>query len=464
MPIGSAPRLTDALARHAAERPTAPAVVDGALVLTWAELATQVVDHAARLMARGVVVGDRVALCAPDGAAALIAALGAMHAGAIHAPIDHTLAPPEVVAAVAAIEATWIADAAGALTRTDRARIADPLAGESAFIRCSSGTTGLAKGVLLSHATIIARCAAANRGLGLVAGDRMLWMLPLAYHFAVSIGLYVQTGVTLVFGNALRASATAAIARAHAVTHAYTSPYHVRRLAALGAGDDLPPSLRFVVATTTALDAGAADAFRARHGVPVRQGLGIIEVGLPFVSPGGPGEPVGALGRPLPDYAVRILDQLGGPVRAGEAGELAIAGPGLIDAYLQPWRQRAEILDDGCFRTGDVARVEADGGVQLLGRAKDVINVGGVKVFPLEVEAVLDAHPKVAASRVRAGADARTGEHVHAEVELRPGNDPVAAPAELAAWCAQRLAPLKRPAQIVVAAKLAMTGSGKVVR
>ncbi len=464
MSSGSAPRLTDALARHAAARPTAPAVVDGGLVLDWAGLAERVAAHAARLTARGVVPGDRIALCAPDCAAALIAALGALHAGAVHAPIDHTLAPPEVVAAVAAVDATWIADAADVLTRSDRPRIADPLAGASAFVRCSSGTTGLAKGVLLSHATIIARCAAANRGLGLAAGDRMLWMLPLAYHFAVSIGLYVREGVTIVFGNALRASATATIARAQAVTHAYTSPYHVRRLAGLAAGDDLPPSLRYVVATTTALDAGAADAFRARHGVPVRQGLGIIEVGLPFLSAGAPGEAVGALGPPLPDYTVRILDPRGGVLPPGEAGELALAGPGLVDAYLQPWRARDAILADGHFRTGDLARVDADGGVRLLGRAKDVINVGGVKVFPLEVEAVLDAHPAVAASRVRAAVDARTGEHVHAEVELRPGHDAETTAAALAAWCAERLAPLKRPAEIVVVAKLAMTGSGKVVR
>jgi long-chain acyl-CoA synthetase len=286
----------------------------------------------------------------------------------------------------------------------------------------------------------------------------------MAYHFAVSILLYLDRGAAIVFGNSLRASTTAAIARDEAVTLAYGSPYHIRRLASLPVGQDLPVSLRTVIATTTALDATAAADFHARHSRGVRQGLGIIEVGLAFVSPGAFGERPGNLGKPLPQYQVAILDPDGNECAAGCAGELGIAGPGLFDAYVSPWQPRAELLKQGYFRSGDIAMRDEQGVFHLLGRSKDVINVGGVKVFPLEVEAVLNAHPSVAASRVSALADPRTGEQVGAEVQVRPDADRSNLERELAAWCAQSLAALKCPASIRVVDQLPLTGSGKVKR
>jgi acyl-coenzyme A synthetase/AMP-(fatty) acid ligase len=247
------------------------------------------------------------------------------------------------------------------------------------------------------------------------------------------------------------------------VTFAYGSPWHIRRLAELPAGHDLPSTLQRVVSTTTALDATAAADFRRRHGIGVRQGLGIIEVGLPFLSAGIDGERPGELGLPLPDFRVDLLDE-NGALTTGGPGELAIAGPGLFDAYLTPWRPRDTVLHHGAFRTGDRAERMPDGGIRLLGRIKDVINVGGVKVFPLEVESVLSAHPWVALSRVRSAPEVRLGEQVHAEVQLKSDHDPAAVHEALSLWCEERLAPLKRPAAYTVVAHLAMTASGKVIR
>jgi long-chain acyl-CoA synthetase len=465
-------RVTDALAMHARARPHDLALVDGATRWDWRTATDLVEDLARSLKDQGLSPGDRVALRAPDGAPAWAALLAVIHAGGVHIPVDHTLAAGEELVLIAALRPPWIIrlgrDAAPTdvrLVATGHAPTPDPLGpGASAFVRLSSGTTGAAKGVLLSHATILARIAAANDGLRIGPRDRVLWLLPMAYHVAVSILLYVRAGAALVFGNHLRASVTAEIARANAVTIAYGSPYHVRRLADLPAGADLPASLGRMVSTTTALDATAAADFRARHAIGVRQALGIIEVGLPFVSDGAVGELPGELGSPLPAYRVEIVDQRGDPVPVGATGELAIAGPGLFDAYLEPWCPRDRMLIDGRFRTGDLAVRDAAGRVRLLGRCKEVINVGGVKVFPLEVESVLDAHPLVAASRVRAVADARMGEQVHAEVELAAGADRESAIPELTAWCAERLAPLKRPAAYTICVALARTASGKVKR
>jgi long-chain acyl-CoA synthetase len=464
-------RITDALDLHAGARPESLAVADGTIRLTWSALRSAVDRLSAALIAQGLRTGDRVAVHGHDGAATLVAALAVLRAGGVHAPVDHTLAEPEIAALIIALATPWridvpkgaAVDAPLTLTATGQARTPDPLAtGVSAFLRLSSGTTGAAKGVLISHDSLRERVIAANRGLRLGPDDRVLWLLPMAYHFAVSILNYLHHGAAIVFGNALRATGTAAIARDHAVTFAYGSPWHIRRLAELPAGHDLPASLTRVVSTTTALDATAAADFRARHGRGVQQGLGIIEVGLPFLSPGAQGERPGDLGAPLPDYRVALLDEHGeatdGP------GELAIAGPGLFDAYLTPWRPRDSVLHRGFFRTGDRSERTSDGGIRLLGRLKDVINVGGVKVFPLEVESVLDAHPWVVASRVRSAPEARLGEQVHAEVQLKPDADVARVHDELSAWCAERLAPLKRPAGYTVVERLAMTASGKVVR
>jgi long-chain acyl-CoA synthetase len=471
-------RITDCLDRHVQERPDAVSAVDGARQLTWKQLADSV-DHVAKYLAQqGVCVGDRVALRGHDGAATLICALAVLRVGGVHAPVDHTLADSEIETLINTLQTPWRIDVPRStnvdqivtipITATTCARGADPLgAGNSAFLRLSSGTTGAAKGVLISHNSLCERISAANKGLRLTSNDRVLWLLPMAYHFAVSILLYLHYGVTLVFGNALRATSTAAIARDNQVTFAYGSPWHIRRLAELPAGHNLPATLTRVVSTTTALDATAAADFRARHGIGVCQGLGIIEIGLPFLSDGAVGEPPGDLGRALPDYRCAIIDDNNAVHEHGE-GELAIAGPGLCDAYVSPWRPRDMILWQGYFRTGDRVSLSAPGHthghVRLLGRIKDVINVGGVKVFPLEVESVLDAHPSVIASRVRSAPDPRLGEQVHAEVQLRPDVARATIIQELQAWCSERLAPLKRPADFTIVEQLAMTASGKVRR
>jgi acyl-coenzyme A synthetase/AMP-(fatty) acid ligase len=268
----------------------------------------------------------------------------------------------------------------------------------------------------------------------------------------------VDVGAAIIFGNRLRASATASVAREYACTFAYASPWHVRRLADLDAGS-LPSCLTRIISTTTALDSDVSQRLSERHGIPVFQAFGIIECGLPLLSDGVPGEAVGRF-RVIPGFDIAIRD-----ADVDGVGELCLAGPGFLDAYLSPWRPQAQILEEGrWFRSGDLARKEGQHHVQLLGRLKDLINVGGVKVFPLEVEAVLDAHPDVLASKVRAEGDPRTGEHVIAEVQLKLGADAKSVRESLATWCGERLAALKCPARIEICAALELTPSGKVRR
>jgi long-chain acyl-CoA synthetase len=139
-----------------------------------------------------------------------------------------------------------------------------------------------------------------------------------------------------------------------------------------------------------------------------------------------------------------------------------LRGGGAFDAYLDPWQPSREVMVDGWFRTGDLGRRDAEGALQILGRCQSVINVGGLKVFPEEVEAVLDREAAVARSRVTARPHALLGAVPVAEVVAAPQARPD--PQMLRAACRAALAPHKVPVAVVVVDSLPVTASGKLRR
>ena len=321
-----------------------------------------------------------------------------------------------------------------------------------AFIRFSSGTTGTSKGVVISHETLLARVTAANRGLRIGPEDRIVWILPMAHHFAVSIMLYLLHGATTVIVNSHLGEDILSAGIQHGGTVLYGAPFHHALLAAEPSGRPWP-TLRLAVSVAATLPLPTAQAFDARYGVPLSQGLGVIEVGLPLLNLLSAREKPGSVGRPLPDFQAEV--------RAGD--ELYLRGPGIFDAYLRPWRLRDEVLADGWFRTGDLARIDADGDIFLLGRSHSVINVGGLKCFPEEIEAVLNELPGVAVSRVKGREHPRFGAVPVAEIEARdPAQPPTAG--EMATHCRRALASYKVPVSFQIVERIQRTASGKIQR
>ena len=321
-----------------------------------------------------------------------------------------------------------------------------------AFIRFSSGTTGASKGVILSHESLLERILAANEGLGLKAGDRVLWTLPMAHHFAVTIILYLYHGVTTVLETSHQPEKVYQAARESCTNLLYGSPFHFARLAQC-AEAGLLPELRMAISTASALGADVAAAFEKRFRLPVTQALGIIEVGLPLLNRARAHDLPTALGQPLPAYQAM----------AAPDGELLLKGPGMFDAYLDPWQTRAEILHDGWFATGDLVEIHEDGTVIMHGRSKSVINVGGMKVFPEEIENALNDHPSVALSRAFAGEHATLGSFPCAEVIVNEGHR-LPTPAGIREHCKERLSPHKIPMRVDEVKTIALTASGKVKR
>jgi long-chain acyl-CoA synthetase len=399
----------------------------------------------------------RVALDCPNGIAHVVLALAIVRAGKCLVPLASELSARERERVIQETGVGAIVDAAGEIRPVALGELSfdeESLAAlNPAFIRFSSGTTGTSKGIVLSHESLLARVTAANRGLGIGPGDRIVWILPMAHHFAVSIMLYLLHGATTIIENSHLAEDVLTAGITHRGTVLYGAPFHHALLGAEGSGRAWP-ALRLAVSTAATLPLATAQAFDRRFGQPLVQGLGIIEVGLPLLNLAQAREKPMSIGRPLPDYAAEIR---------GDDGELFLRGPGMFDAYLRPWRTRAEVLEDGWFRTGDLARRDADGDWQLLGRSHSVINVAGLKCFPEEIEAVLCELPEVRRARVTGKPNARFGAVPVAEVVPR---DPAHPPkiSALAAHCRGALARYKIPVEFRLVESVPLTPSGKIQR
>ena len=472
----------DTLSHAARQWPARTAIIDAVGALDYQSLWHEIEAVRVQLARLDVREGQGVGIRARNGRAFVIGALAALGCGAVVMPIHHQMKPDELTDMLARAPLCVILDdgcgpaQTGAtahnlelpggnglhFTRLDGPQL--PLAPgiqDAAFIRFTSGTTGAAKGVALTHRGVLERTRAANTGLKLTCEDTVLWVLPMAYHFYVSILLYLEAGATVVVSADYLAESILDAASRHNATFLYVTPMHVRMLTGEPSGRALPPSLKRVMSVSSRLHPQAARDFLARYRVPVSQGYGIIEVGLPIMNIEDAAEHPEAIGRPLAAFDAAIFDETLTPVGEGKTGQLGLRGPGMFAGYLSPPRLRDEVLHDGWFLTGDLAHRDSAGRIVLDGRTSSVIHVAGLKVFPEEVAAVLDHHPAVLRSRVTTRAHPQMGEIVHAEVQLRSGG-PATTREDLLSFCRRRLSSYKVPTSLDLVAELNLTLSGKV--
>lgn len=460
--------------------------------LSYGQLRARVEDARRRLEAFGVRPGQRVGLLARNSIDYVVASFALLAREAAIVPVSTRLAPEEREAIVRRIALHAIIEESPApagpsvdaaakesgpspserLTGVLSVRWLDPDAGgpagfaeiQPAFLRFTSGTTGDSKGVVLSHRTVAERCRAANEVLRIGPDDTVLWIMPMAYHFTVTIVSYLSEGAAIVLCPPDRPERMAALARAHGATILYASPLQYRAMID-GAGDD-PGTLdrvRLAIATAIGLPADVAADFLHAFGRPLNECYGVIEVGLPFVNHDAPIDKRGSVGRALPAYEARLANDEGRTVRDGDIGEVCVKGPGLLDAYYSPWRRRDEILDQGGFRTGDLGRFDAQGYLRIVGRRKEVINVDGMKVFPADVERALDAHPAVRESRVYGRPDPGRGERVCASIVPVDSQVPLSVE-ETLRHCRALLADYEVPDEVRVVRAIPRTPSGKIRR
>lgn len=452
------------------------ALVEGAHTLTYGRLAEVVAVLAQELEERGVRPLDRVAFLCPDSIDYVILSLAILACDAAIIPISPGLMSDERAALPERMDVHHILSntallpdkpgiplrSTGGLSRTFHLTprtAARPLpegyaAIRPAFIRFSSGTTGASKGVVLSHETILDRTDAANKGLRITSDDVVGWVLSMSFHFVVTILLFLRKGATIVLCGDPMPGALIETLQRRPITLLYASPIHYRLLSM---ANTLTPTqfspLRMAVSTAVKLPAQIAQSFLDRFGIRLTEAYGIIEVGLPFIHrPPAQGH-AGLLGKPLPDYTVKL----------SAAGEVLIRGKGMFDAYFSPWQPRSVCQPDGWFHTGDIGELAEDGSLRLVDRCKAVINYSGMKIFPQEVEEVLNQHPSIAESLVYGEPHPEYGQLPCAKVVWKAGADAFDESA-LRAFCRSRLATHKIPKTFACVPALPKTASGKLRR
>lgn len=329
----------------------------------------------------------------------------------------------------------------------------------AAALRFSSGTTGKAKGIINSHCTVLERAKVHFQAPPLTKDDAVLWMQPLGR--LPGALAYLLRGAKLVIGDALETSALEQVIRSEGVTHVYTVPLFFRTIlnddfAAQGLG-----GVRYFLSGGTALGQELAEKFSTKFGHEIVEHYGLAETGTVFMNQSQDPRKRGSIGVPVRAEVKLISGD--GVCLAGEAtGELLVRCAGLFDAYFQPWRVRDEVLVDGWFNTGDVARRDSDGYYWIVGRVKEMINVAGVKVFPQDIESILASHDAVEEAIVFAVPNQRFGEVPHAKVKLRSGAS--CAARELLTYANDRLPVFKSLRGLEFVEAIPKTDTGKVKR
>ncbi len=458
--------VVEAMSAHARLAPDSPVVTAPCAgeTVTYGAL-----EHEARALARSigenVEPGETVVLAAPGGPRFMRGLVAGLAAG-VRVLLVHPRSP--------VAEVTRLASRAGARAILPSnaeipglARISDDpahgapvtdLATTGAAVLPSSGTTGTPKLVLREGAALTADAANVASALAIGAGDRVLAAIPLGHSYGLDIALAaLWSGAALVTHAEFDAPAVAASLE-EGVTVFPAVPFMIEALARVGPGRR-PPSLRLVFTAGTPLPPAARAAFENAWQIPVGQLYGATELGSVTLNhPANADFLPDSVGPPFPGVSIRILDP-DNPARqrpVGEEGHVAIAALSMLSRYLD---DEAPLVE-GHFLTGDLGRIDGAGRLFITGRLKLLVDVGGLKVNPLEVEAVLREHPAVDDCVVVPIVVSETITRLRAVYTSRGG----VSDDDLRRFLKERLAPHKVPRVFEPVDALPRSPSGKVLR
>ena len=522
-------RLLEESARRFPNRPAVVVAGPAfSFALTFRQVDALANRFANALIALGVAPQDRVALQLPNLPQFIFCFYGALKAGAVAVPVNplyrgrdlatllknsgakvivtiSRLAPyvGEVIAetSVESIIVTEVYDyfpfvwkllarfrmrgqkrATAGLRLPDLLRIASPRSpnvavapGHLALLQYTGGTTGVPKGAMLTHRNLVANMTQMLSWFELHEGEeRFLAVVPFfhVYGLTVALNLAISLGssVICVLMAMFDARLVAQVIARHRPTIFPGAP------AVYLAINQLKDVQRYNLSSITVCASGSASLpgevqaeFERLTGAKVVEGYGLTEA-----SPGTHSNPVngmrktGSIGLPLPDTEVKIVDVETGEreVPPGEVGEMVIRGPQVMKGYWNAPEETAATLRNGWLYTGDIARMDGEGYFFIVDRKKDVVIVGGLKVYPREIEECLHEHPKVKEAAVVGVPHRVRGELLVADVVLKDGmaGDPQQTSREIVEFCRARLAPYKVPRRVRIVAELPKTTVGKVLK
>jgi long-chain acyl-CoA synthetase len=347
-----------------------------------------------------------------------------------------------------------------------------PRPDDVALLTYTSGTTGPPKGAMNTHANVAFNSRTYRDWMRLGPDDVILGVAPL-FHVTGLIGhvtLSLLIGAPLVLTHRFDPAVVIDAVREHRCTFTIGSITVFIALMNSPALDRAAlASLRTIYSGGAPIPPSTVGAFREATGHYIHNIYGLTETtspshAVPLDAEAPVDEASGALsvGVPVHDTVVRIVDDEGNDLPAGEVGEIVISGPQVVPGYWNKPEETAAALPGGALHTGDVGYRDAEGWFYVVDRKKDQINAGGFKIWPREVEDVLYEHPAVRAAAVVGAPDPYRGETVVAFVSLRAGR--TADAAELIAFCRERMAAYKYPRRIEIVDEVPTTPSGKILR
>jgi long-chain acyl-CoA synthetase len=445
--------------------------------------------------AQGLETGERVSFVAGNDAMLVAAYFGAFRAGVVANPINNRLTPEEVAYIVGhagsrclvvseefvpLVERTLplLATPPRVLAIGDAGPCAQllalpatpvestPVAGDGALLIYTSGTTGKPKGVLLTQGNVMAGAGIVSHAFEMKRQDRTLCVMPLFHTNGLMFSTlpFLLAGATVILKKRFSASAFWTQCRE---SHAGTASVSPTILAMLLEHQANAPAaadihLDYIKVASAPTPVELAERFEARFG----RGLLLETYGLTETTAINVMNPLhgerkfGSIGRALAPQEARVVDDAGNVLPQGEAGELEIRGPTVMKEYFRDPENTRKAMHDGWLRTGDVARVDADGFIFIVGRSKEMILRGGENISPLEIEQVVARHPAVREAAAVGVPDRIWGETVGLCVVAR---QPVSE-ADLVEFCRAHLSAYKVPQRVVFVKELPRNAVGKVTR
>lgn len=488
--------ISESLTKSAEKFPNNEAVVFEGKRYTYAQLNALSIAAAQQLQTAGIEPGDRVAIMLPNAPAFVVWYYGALRIGAIVVSISTRLTQNEVAFMTAdcgakvfvavtdlmqqveeglpecvasRIAVNELGTAASGATLQPATEISPPLScdpNEPALILYTSGTTGAAKGATLSHNNVRTNVRAFNVCCHMKSSSRILLAVPLFHCFGQNalLNSAFNVGATLVFQRSFDLNESKRLIGEEQVTQLYGVPMMFQLLLEHCEPADLA-SVNYCFSAAATLPQPICERWLKKFELPIHEGYGLTETS-PFASYNHQTEyEIGSIGSPIENVEMKIVDpESGDDCEVGDAGEIVIRGPNVMLGYWNRPEDTANAIQNGWFHSGDIGHQDQQGHFYIGDRVKDMIAVGGLKVYPAEVEAVLLECEGISQVAVVGFPDEVFGEQVVAFVVYSDTADEGKTSQTISQLTKERLANYKRPRQLITVDKLPRNPSGKILK
>lgn len=469
---------------HCEKTPNKRCIVFNDTVFTYADVRARAACWANTLTERGLKMGERVALFLDNSPEFISAYLGTHWAGGTIVLINTAYRQVELNHILSDSQPRFIVTDAHSRPALDHLKLkienlefpaqASPHFSFSifnsqfcdtvAFIAYTSGTTGKAKGAMLTHRNLAANVASVTEAWGWTANDHLLLTLPLFHVHGLGVGVHgtLWSGASLELHSHFDVKTVYVRLSSGDFSMFFGVPtMYGRLLSEVTKHAERPPALRLYVSGSAALSAETMLAFEQAYGQRILERYGMTETVMNMTNPLNGERRPGTVGQPFPRQEGRVVHvRTRQPLPPDQDGEIEVRGAHVFRGYLNRPEATAECFtEDGWFKTGDLGRVSADGYFTITGRAKELIISGGFNIYPREIEEVLVQHPGVAEVAVLGRPDPDFGESVHAVVVK---SDPTLTAEAVITFCKDNLASYKKPRYVTFVPALPRNALGKV--